>query len=58
MASPLDAVPGVGPRRRRALLRRFGSLKRIAAATVEEVATVPGVTLTLAARIKEQLGRT
>jgi excinuclease ABC subunit C len=58
LASPLDAVPGVGPRKRRALLRRFGSVRRIADATVEELATVPGVTLTLAGQIKEQLGRT
>ena len=60
LASPLDTIAGVGPRRRRALLRRFGSLKRVGAATVEELATVPGITLTLAARIKEhleQLGR-
>jgi excinuclease ABC subunit C len=53
LSSPLDQVAGVGPGRRRALLRHFGSLKRIREATVEELATVPGVTLTLAARIKE-----
>jgi excinuclease ABC subunit C len=55
LASPLDDVPGIGPRRRRALLRRFGSLRRIAAASPEELASVPGITLTLAAQIKEQL---
>jgi excinuclease ABC subunit C len=58
LASPLDGVPGVGPRRRRALLRRFGSLRRISEASPEDLATVPGITLTLAARIKEQLART
>jgi excinuclease ABC subunit C len=58
LASPLDAVTGVGPRRRRALLRRFGSLRRVEEATPEDIATVPGITLTLAARIKEQLGKT
>ncbi|MGH3727671.1 MAG: excinuclease ABC subunit UvrC [Micromonosporaceae bacterium] len=42
-ASVLDAVPGLGEHRRKALLRQFGSLKRLRAATVEEVATVPGV---------------
>jgi len=57
LASPLDDIPGVGPRRRRALLRRFGSLRRVAAASAEELATVPGITLTLAAQIKEQLAR-
>jgi excinuclease ABC subunit C len=55
LASPLDAVPGVGPRRRRALLRRFGSLRRVSEATAEELATVPGITLSLAGRIKERL---
>jgi excinuclease ABC subunit C len=58
LTSPLDGVAGVGPRRRRALLRRFGSVKRVAEASPEELATVPGITLTLAARIKEQLART
>jgi excinuclease ABC subunit C len=42
-ASALDAVPGLGEVRRKALLRRFGSLKRLAAASVEEVAEVPGI---------------
>src|SRR5262245_28365771 len=55
--SRLDAVPGIGPRRRRALLRRFGSLRRVGEASTEEIATVPGITLTLAAHIKEQLAR-
>ncbi len=57
MASPLDDVPGIGPRRRRALLRRFGSLRRVGEASAEELATVPGITLTLAAQIKERLAR-
>jgi len=58
LGSPLDGVAGVGPRRRRALLRRFGSLRRIGEASPEDLATVPGITLTLAVRIKEQLART
>ncbi|WP_298991133.1 excinuclease ABC subunit UvrC [uncultured Pseudokineococcus sp.] len=41
--SALDDVPGLGPARRTALLKRFGSLKRLRAATVEEVCEVPGV---------------
>jgi excinuclease ABC subunit C len=53
LRSPLDDVPGIGPRRRRELLRHFGSLRRLRSATVEEVAAVPGVSLELAARIKE-----
>jgi excinuclease ABC subunit C len=40
--SALDAVPGLGEVRRKALLKHFGSLKRLRAATVEQVAEVPG----------------
>jgi len=39
--SALDLVPGIGPRRRRALLRHFGSIEKIRNATVEEIAAVP-----------------
>jgi excinuclease ABC subunit C len=42
-ASVLDGVPGLGETRRKALLRQFGSLKRLTAATVEEIAEVPGI---------------
>jgi excinuclease ABC subunit C len=41
--SELDAVPGLGPARRAALLRRFGSVRRIAGATSAELALVPGI---------------
>jgi excinuclease ABC subunit C len=41
--SALDDVPGLGPTRRRALLKTFGSVKKLRAATAEEIATVPGV---------------
>jgi len=58
LRSRLDAIAGVGPRRRRALLRRFGSLRRIGEASAEELAAIPGITLTLAAQIKEELART
>ncbi|MEV6693018.1 excinuclease ABC subunit UvrC [Micromonospora sp. NPDC051196] len=42
-ASALDNIPGLGEIRRKALLRHFGSLKRLSAATVEEITEVPGV---------------
>ena len=42
-ASALDAIPGLGASRRKALLTHFGSLKRLAAATPEEIAAVPGI---------------
>ncbi|TDQ47558.1 excinuclease ABC subunit UvrC [Actinorugispora endophytica] len=41
--SALDDVPGLGPTRRAALIRHFGSVKRLAAATVAEIAEVPGI---------------
>jgi excinuclease ABC subunit C len=40
--SALDGVPGLGAARRKALLRKFGSVKRLRAATVEEIAELPG----------------
>ena len=39
----LDDVPGVGPKRKRQIMRHFGSLKRLKAASEEEIAAVPGV---------------
>ncbi|HIE39397.1 MAG TPA: hypothetical protein EYP77_10090 [Anaerolineae bacterium] len=49
------ANPGVGPVRRRVLLRTFGSLERIRAASVEELASVPGIPRKVAEAIKEHL---
>jgi excinuclease ABC subunit C len=53
--SKFDDLPGVGPRRRGALLRVFGSMKRVREAPVEQVAAVPGIGPALAARIKAAL---
>jgi excinuclease ABC subunit C len=55
LASQLDAVPGIGPRRRAALLKHFGSLEAIRAASVEELAVVPGMTLKIAQAVKDFL---
>jgi excinuclease ABC subunit C len=55
LASTLDSIPGVGPKRRKALLSRFGSLDAIRSASIEELAEVPGVTLQLAQAVKSQL---
>jgi len=41
--SVLDDVPGLGPARSRSLLTHFGSVKRLRAASVEEIASVPGM---------------
>ena len=55
VASQLDSIPGVGPARRKALLKAFGSLDAIRAASVEQLAAVPGVPRTVALAIKEHL---
>lgn len=55
LGSPLDTVPGVGPTRRKALLRHFGSLKRVREASAEELTQVSGITPTIAKAIQEQL---
>ena len=55
MASPLDDIPGVGPARKRALLRRFGSLARLSRASEEEIAATPGVGPALAAEVSARL---
>ncbi len=55
LASPLDEIPGIGPARKRALLRRFGSLARLARATPEEIAATPGIGPELARAISEHL---
>jgi excinuclease ABC subunit C len=53
--SAFDDLPGVGPKRRRALLRVFGSTRRVREAPVDQIAAVPGIGPSLAARIKETL---
>jgi len=53
--SALDGIPGIGPKRRKALLRRFGSVARIREAPDEEIAAIPGMTLSLARRLKQFL---
>jgi len=54
--SSLEDVPGVGPQRRRQLLRTFGSLKKVKEATIEELARAPGMTLAAAQAVARYLG--
>jgi len=54
-ASALDSVPGIGAKRKKALLRRFGSVKAIREASAEELASVSGITKSLVQKIKENL---
>lgn len=53
--SALEEIPGVGPRRKRLLLRNFGSLEGIRRASVEELAAVPTMTRKLAEQIRDYL---
>jgi excinuclease ABC subunit C len=57
LRSELDDVPGIGPGRKKALLKRFGSVRRIRDASVEEVAATPGISRELADRVKSHLAR-
>ena len=54
-ASVLDGITGLGPVRRRALLRQFGSVENIRNATVEELMAVKGIIRPVAVAIKEML---
>ncbi|MRK01984.1 excinuclease ABC subunit UvrC [Aeromicrobium sp. S22] len=53
--SVLDPVAGLGPTRRKALLKTFGSVKKLRSATAEEIATVPGIGPATAQSIVEAL---
>jgi excinuclease ABC subunit C len=55
LRSALDDVEGIGPKRKRELLRRFGSVKGIRAAALEELAAVPGMNLKQAKLLKTSL---
>lgn len=55
VASILDSVPGIGPKRRKMLLTHFGSLDDLRRATVEEIASVPGIPLDVAEAVKANL---
>ena len=55
VVSAMDGVPGIGPKRRRLLLRKFGSARGVREAAVEDLASVPGMTMKLATRLKQYL---
>jgi excinuclease ABC subunit C len=57
LRSELDDIAGIGPGRKKALLKRFGSVRRIREASVEEVAATPGISRDLAERLKSHLAR-
>jgi len=55
LGSPLDAIRGLGPKRKRALLKAFGSLEGVRQASLTELAALPGMTLAVAQEIKAAL---
>ncbi len=55
MASPLEGIPGVGPKRRRDLLRQFGGLQAVTRAGVDDLARVKGISRRLAKLIYEHV---
>jgi excinuclease ABC subunit C len=55
IASRLDAIPGVGPKRRKALLEKFGDLDGIRNAPMEELTKLPGITEEIALALQSGL---
>ena len=53
--SSLDLIPGIGPKKRRSLLRKYGSIKNIKESSLEDIATTPGITLKLAEQILDHI---
>ena len=55
--SVLDEIPGIGPKRKKALMSHFGSVRAISAASVEDLAGLEGMTRDAAEKVKEFIGR-
>lgn len=55
IASGIEAIPGIGPKRRTALLSYFGSLQRLKDASIDEIVAVPGMNRTIAEAVIEGL---
>ena len=55
VTSILDDIPGIGPKRKKALLKRFGSIQAIEEAPLEELSQMKGITLALAQKLKQHL---
>ncbi len=54
--SILDEIPGIGPKRKQALMKHFGSLRAVSAASIEELASLDGMTRDAAEKVKEYIG--
>jgi excinuclease ABC subunit C len=55
--SVLDEIPGIGPKRKQALMKHFGSVRAISTASVEDLAALDGMTHDAAEKVKEYIGR-
>jgi len=55
--SVLDEIPGIGPKRKQALLKHFGSVKAISAANIDDLAALDGMTRDAAEKVKEYIGK-
>jgi excinuclease ABC subunit C len=55
--SVLDEIPGIGPKRKKALMQHFGSIQAISTASLEELAALDGMTHNAAEKIKEHIGQ-
>ncbi len=55
--SVLDEIPGIGPKRKQALLKHFGSVKAISAASIDDLAALNGMTRDAAEKVKEYIGK-
>ena len=58
LSSPLDSIPGVGPKRRKLLLKTFGSLRGVYEASASDLASVPGISNELAQKIYQAFRQT
>ncbi|MGH2493563.1 MAG: excinuclease ABC subunit UvrC, partial [Ktedonobacteraceae bacterium] len=56
--SVLDEIPGIGPKRKQALMKHYGSVKAISAASIDDLAALNGMTRDAAEKVKEYIGRT
>jgi excinuclease ABC subunit C len=54
--SVLDEIPGIGPKRKKALMKHFGSVRAISAASLDELASLEGMTRDAAEKVKEYIG--
>jgi len=55
--SVLDEIPGIGPKRKQALMKHFGSVRAMSAASIEDLAALDGMTRDAAEKVKEYIGR-